>query len=395
MALNTHFKNIQQEIIAVLSTATKTVHAAVAWLTDVKIINTLDALAKNGVMVEVILNDDDTNKIKAYELQQLKNTGATLIYFDGTNGLMHHKFCIVDESIVIMGSYNWTYSAANSNKESIVIINEALQVCADFLAQFKDLKIQAGVNDESTVTFHNDTINLKTEILFLEVELSNKETEKIQVLSIINDYEISLKQTLGGLIIEKLALELKLSQAKLKLTQKQDEKEDVEVKQSNYNNYYEAVKEANEKTIPEITETEKDDLKKMYRESMMMAHPDRFYDQPHMQEEANKLSAILSDAYKEKNFKKVKEIWDTLKDGFAFKSQWFQNNSIDKLTALCNHLRNKLLQLEVEITALKKHHLFVLMEQQKDINQYFDELRITIEANIEVLKNEIKKYPNE
>ena len=36
--------------------------------------------------------------------------------------LMHNKYAVIDENIVITGSFNWTNKAVNVNHENIVII---------------------------------------------------------------------------------------------------------------------------------------------------------------------------------------------------------------------------------------------------------------------------------
>jgi len=54
---------------------------------------------------------------------------------DGNGGVMHHKVIIIDRRIVIMGSYNFTASAYQSNDETVVIINDPA-VAAEFLAEF-------------------------------------------------------------------------------------------------------------------------------------------------------------------------------------------------------------------------------------------------------------------
>jgi cardiolipin hydrolase len=33
---------------------------------------------------------------------------------------MHHKFAVLDESVVITGSFNWTTQAVKNNQENIV-----------------------------------------------------------------------------------------------------------------------------------------------------------------------------------------------------------------------------------------------------------------------------------
>ena len=39
-------------------------------------------------------------------------------------GLMHNKFAILDKSIVLTGSFNWTYYAASLNHENMLIMYE-------------------------------------------------------------------------------------------------------------------------------------------------------------------------------------------------------------------------------------------------------------------------------
>jgi phosphatidylserine/phosphatidylglycerophosphate/cardiolipin synthase-like enzyme len=33
---------------------------------------------------------------------------------------MHHKFAVLDESVVITGSFNWTTQAVNNNQENVL-----------------------------------------------------------------------------------------------------------------------------------------------------------------------------------------------------------------------------------------------------------------------------------
>lgn len=37
---------------------------------------------------------------------------------------MHNKYCIIDEKILITGSYNWTIKATTLNRENILIIED-------------------------------------------------------------------------------------------------------------------------------------------------------------------------------------------------------------------------------------------------------------------------------
>jgi hypothetical protein len=52
--------------------------------------------------------------------------------------MVHHKFCIIDESLVATGSYNWTYYAENRNWENIVLISREVDV-GKYIDEFKRL----------------------------------------------------------------------------------------------------------------------------------------------------------------------------------------------------------------------------------------------------------------
>ena len=55
---------------------------------------------------------------------------------------MHHKVFIVDEAVVITGSYNFTRSAAESNDENVLIIYSP-EIAARYLEEFSRVYQQA------------------------------------------------------------------------------------------------------------------------------------------------------------------------------------------------------------------------------------------------------------
>ncbi|MEZ0396236.1 MAG: phospholipase D-like domain-containing protein [Anaerolineales bacterium] len=78
------------------------------------------------------------------EGQAASNTGSEYdvfwnmgldVHLDGNSGLMHHKVIIIDQRIVIFGSYNFTDSAETRNDENLVIVHDAA-VAAAFLSEF-------------------------------------------------------------------------------------------------------------------------------------------------------------------------------------------------------------------------------------------------------------------
>jgi phosphatidylserine/phosphatidylglycerophosphate/cardiolipin synthase-like enzyme len=41
--------------------------------------------------------------------------------YDGSAGSLHHKFCVLDDAVVITGSYNWTRRARRTDENILVV----------------------------------------------------------------------------------------------------------------------------------------------------------------------------------------------------------------------------------------------------------------------------------
>lgn len=106
---------IQKEIFD----AKDSIKIAVAWFTNNLLFQPLIMKLMQGVTVELILNDDDINRGDSnnIDFNQFIEHGGVL-YWNNSKRLLHEKFCIIDSSIVIFGSYNWT-NKAEFNEESI------------------------------------------------------------------------------------------------------------------------------------------------------------------------------------------------------------------------------------------------------------------------------------
>lgn len=136
MSSQVYFKNIQKQIIEHLQNAEYSVDIAVAWFTDKKIINTLSDLLDNDVDVRILYYDDHINN-DVYDLfQMLYNKGAKIRC---SKDLMHNKFCIIDDAVVINGSYNWTNNANLNNHENITISYDEDKIVNSFSREFERL----------------------------------------------------------------------------------------------------------------------------------------------------------------------------------------------------------------------------------------------------------------
>ncbi|MBT3044694.1 MAG: DUF1669 domain-containing protein [Candidatus Thiodiazotropha sp. (ex Codakia orbicularis)] len=131
------FDNIKNLLTQEISNSEFIIWVAVAWFTDRDLANILYSKAKQGVNIQIILNDDDINSVLLPKLKQYFETHTV------TKGtiLMHNKFCIFDLKKVVHGSYNWT-NRAQYNDETVSLIENRAQAEV-FAEQFLKLKLKS------------------------------------------------------------------------------------------------------------------------------------------------------------------------------------------------------------------------------------------------------------
>jgi len=91
---------------------------------------------RRGVNVRVITDDEKQDDLGS-KASTLKSQGIA-VRNDGDLSHMHHKFCVIDQAILLNGSFNWTRSAVLNNRENVVISKDAYLV-SDFMAEFNRL----------------------------------------------------------------------------------------------------------------------------------------------------------------------------------------------------------------------------------------------------------------
>ena len=105
------------------------------------------AANKNHVKVRLILEDigkDDEGApvaiCKHKIISRLKSAPSIEIKYHKettTKRLLHHKFCLIDEEILMTGSYNWTTNASENNHENLMIIKGDYQNIDKYKTQFE------------------------------------------------------------------------------------------------------------------------------------------------------------------------------------------------------------------------------------------------------------------
>lgn len=122
-----HSYKIQNVIQKELFAAKHSIKICVAWFTNDLLFQPLLLKLDAGVEVTIMTNKDeinfaDTNDVDFDEFIQ---RGGCIYWNERSDKsrLLHHKFCIIDDSVVISGSYNWT-NGAEYNDEDITVYSE-------------------------------------------------------------------------------------------------------------------------------------------------------------------------------------------------------------------------------------------------------------------------------
>lgn len=137
IGLISEFENIQNTLKHELNKARYTIWIAVAWFTDTELANLLYLKSKEGLNIQIILNDDRINS----KLKDKLNDFFEVYWVYGKKSfdkLMHNKFCIIDLKTVVHGSYNWT-NKAKYNDETISVIHNRF-TAEEFAERFLKLK---------------------------------------------------------------------------------------------------------------------------------------------------------------------------------------------------------------------------------------------------------------
>ena len=88
----------------------------------------------------MILIKDETNSNSGINFSNLFENGGK-VWMIEEHTTMHNKFCVIDDEVVINGSYNWTYKAMDDH-ENIMIITGHFDTVINYIDQFKSLKKQ-------------------------------------------------------------------------------------------------------------------------------------------------------------------------------------------------------------------------------------------------------------
>lgn len=110
---------------------------AIYTLTNDKIYAAIEEAYKRGIKVRII-TDDECCKMGGSVIARCAAIGIPTKTDDSARANMHHKFAVIDNSVVITGSFNWTNQAVKINQENIIFY-ESKELAAKYTDEYNRL----------------------------------------------------------------------------------------------------------------------------------------------------------------------------------------------------------------------------------------------------------------
>ena len=129
-------EDCRRQLLDLLLAARVTLDISVFTISDDRLSDAIVAAHRRGIQVRLI-TDNDKALDQGSDIYRLIDQGID-VRMDNTENHMHHKFAIVDQRILVNGSFNWTRSATEYNQENILVTDEPKLVSA-YLNEFENL----------------------------------------------------------------------------------------------------------------------------------------------------------------------------------------------------------------------------------------------------------------
>ena len=235
-------------------------------------------------------------------------------------------------------------------------------------------------NHQAIVIYNDiDLVALKLEIRQLEHQLNAYDNEKIELEKLLSEFNYRHTKELGSYISRLLHLR--------KLSCENDPETYAEAVQDEAE-YHEQIEIENAKTIFELDDEQRKDLKKAYRKASQICHPDRVSED--MKDIAEQLFIHLNQAYEQNDIATVNKILAELEQGiFAPRSETVSEKS--QLQSIITQLKFKIAQIETEIFEIKDSEAYQTISEINDWDGYFEQTKEQLTNEIVRLEQKLKE----
>ncbi len=120
-----------EAIVREIESARESVHVQAYVFTARPIADALVSAHQRGVQVRVIA--DKSNRTDRMSVARLLRRAGVEVLLDGEHAVANNKVVIVDKSVVLTGSFNFTRAAEDANAENLLLIRGHPEVARKFL----------------------------------------------------------------------------------------------------------------------------------------------------------------------------------------------------------------------------------------------------------------------
>ena len=133
------FPNTKNEkfLVEMLRTCVKSLDIAIFSITRDNFAKAIIEVFKRGIKVRVIA-DDECVKNYGSDVYRLAAEGIPCKTDSNAQFHMHNKYAIIDESVIVTGSFNWTSQAINNNQENLFFYEDK-QIAEQYTNEFNKL----------------------------------------------------------------------------------------------------------------------------------------------------------------------------------------------------------------------------------------------------------------
>lgn len=113
-------------LVKAIDSSKSTIETALFEITLPDVAKALISAKERGVAVRVIMDESHMTGQMSSEVKNLIKSGVNLRMLRGTRsyGVMHNKIGIMDDALLVTGSYNWTYAATFQNYDNVEFLTD-------------------------------------------------------------------------------------------------------------------------------------------------------------------------------------------------------------------------------------------------------------------------------
>ena len=263
--------------------------------------------------------------------------------------------------------------------KTLSFIDNSLQHILDLISvnKFENViqLIEQYKQDRTSLTIYEDpqVLGLKLELKLLENKLNELTDTKAELDRVLNEFNNQYFHFLGAVIENILKIKAELC----------DDNEKNEAKKE-YDDFHQGYEKQLQNAIQNLTDIEKIELKKTYRQASSLCHPDKLDES--FKKEGEEFFKELNLAYTHQDLNRVKQILAMLEAGKPFSNTSDTINDKAMLQIKITSLRERILNLEHEIWTIEhdENYLHILSIDNRE--EYFHKLKQELEQELSHLR---------